>query len=75
MENVMNIQQLSSGDTLSSPAGRSLKVADVFVPRSNREKSQSIPSQFRNFNRKVVVFENGSIAPLKDIKYYYTLIV
>ncbi len=70
----MHIQNLSSGDMVSSPAGRSLKVADVFVPRHNRDKSETIPSRFRNFNRKVVVFDNGSIAPLTDIKYNYKLI-
>ena len=65
------IGELASGDKVASPAGRLLLVEDVFVPRSNREKSRTLPSQFRNLNRKVVVFKNGSLAPLKEIQTHY----
>ncbi len=66
--------QLTVGDRLASPAGRLLKVADVFVPRHNRDKSRAIPSQFRHLNRKVVVFANGAIAPLRDIQARYKIV-
>lgn len=63
---------LGLGAQLASPAGRLLRVHDVFVPRHNQEKSRAIPTQFRHMSRKVVVFDNGSIAPLKEIQQYYT---
>ncbi|MFT5082973.1 MAG: hypothetical protein ACI9Y1_001010 [Lentisphaeria bacterium] len=64
-------QPLNTGDQLASPAGRALQVADIFVPRSNREKSKTLPSRFRSLNRKIVIFVNGSMAPLADIEANY----
>jgi len=71
---MLDNQQLSVGDKLTSPAGRLLKVMDVFVPRNNLHKSKSIPSQYRNFNRKIVIFANGSIAPLREIQAQYKIV-
>lgn len=74
LSSASNRRPLCAGDKVTSPAGRQLLVADIFVPRSNADKSRTLPSQFRNLSRKVVVFANGSIAPLQDIKAHYRLI-
>jgi len=66
-----NPQTLNTGDLVRSPAGRQLEVHDVFVPRHNLEKSRDIPAQFRGMNRKIVVFHNGSMAPLREIQAIY----
>lgn len=66
---------ISAGARLASPAGRTLLVADVFVPRSNAAKSRTLPARFRHFNRKIVVFANGSIAPLQEIKARYRVLM
>ncbi len=65
---------LSRGDLVTSPAGRRLLVKDVFVPRSNRMKSQELPARFRTLSRKVVLFKNGSVAPLQEIQANYTVV-
>ncbi len=72
-ENVVRspIKELSQGDQITSPNGRHLLVDDIFVPRHNKEKSLSLPARFRSLNRKVVVFRNGAIAPLKDVQANY----
>ncbi|MFL0809243.1 MAG: hypothetical protein K6L76_02395 [Agarilytica sp.] len=65
---------LNKGDRVESPGGRQLLVDEVFVPRYNQEKGHSLPARFRQCSRKVVVFHNGSIAPLQDIKAHYKII-
>ncbi len=65
------IKELSQGDQITSPSGRHLLVDDVFVPRHNKEKSLSLPARFRSLNRKVVIFKNGAIAPLKEVQANY----
>ncbi|WP_086931831.1 hypothetical protein [Agarilytica rhodophyticola] len=71
----MNRYELSMGDKVTSPAGRLLRVADIFVPRSNKDKSRSIPAQFRTMSHKIVIFENGSMAPLREIKSHYKVVM
>lgn len=65
--------QVKPGMPVASPGGRRLEVGDVFVPRNERAKGQSLPTSFRNLPRKVVVFKDGSIAPLADVKRYFRL--
>ncbi len=65
------IKELSQGDKVASPSGRLLLVDDVFVPRHNKEKSLGLPARFRSLSRKVVIFRNGAIAPLKEVQANY----
>ncbi|MFL0802771.1 MAG: hypothetical protein K6L81_03575 [Agarilytica sp.] len=69
------IKELSQGDQISSPSGRHLLVDDVFVPRHNKEKSLNLPARFRGLNRKVVIFRNGAIAPLKEVQANYQVLM
>lgn len=66
-------REICSGTRLTSPGGRLLRVRDVFVPKSNSEKSKTLPAQFRHLARKIVVFDNGSIAPLSEVQNFYRL--
>ncbi|MGQ9424486.1 hypothetical protein ACXYTJ_00880 [Gilvimarinus sp. F26214L] len=66
--------QLKPGTALSSPAGRRLEVGDVFVPRNEAGKSRSLPSSFRHLGRKVVVFRDGSIAALAEVRRSFRVI-
>lgn len=59
---------LQPGMPITSPGGRRLEVGDVFVPKHNLTKSRSLPPSFRNVARKIVVFSNGSIAPLAEVQ-------
>lgn len=68
-------KSLSQGDWVASPAGRRLLVEDIFVPRSNKVKSRILPARFRSLGRKIVVFQNGSISPLKDVQAHYSVVV
>ncbi len=63
--------ELTHGARIATPGGRLLCVNDVFVPKHNYEKSRELPARFRTFSRKVVVFDNGSIAPLQEIQRHY----
>lgn len=65
---------LKPGTPISSPAGRRLEIGDIFVPRNDQEKSRSLPTSFRNLGRKVVVFRDGSIAPLADVKRSFRVV-
>jgi hypothetical protein len=60
--------ELLPGMPITSPGGRRLEVGDVFVPRHDVTKSRSLPPSFRHVARKVVVFRDGSIAPLSEVK-------
>ncbi len=66
--------QLTQGTPISTPGGRVLIVNDVFVPKHNHEKSRDLPARFRSLSRKVVVFDNGSIAPLQEIHRHYRIV-
>lgn len=66
--------KIDCGVQLASPAGRLLRVKDIFVPRHNKSKGEMLPSRYRNHARKVVVFENGTLAPLSEIEKRYTLV-
>ena len=68
------MKSLIRGDRVESPGGRLLMVDDIFVPRHDREKGQRLPSRFRQSPRKIVVFQNGSIAPLQDIQANYKIV-
>lgn len=57
-----------AGMKLSSPAGRLLLVSDVFVPKNDPCKGRNLPASFRSASRKVVVFSDGSLAPLAEVK-------
>lgn len=59
---------LKPGVPLTSPGGRILEIGDIFVPRHDMNKGARLPSSFRNLSRKVVVFKDGSIAPLAEVK-------
>ena len=59
---------LHPGMPITSPGGRRLEVDDIFVPRHDLMKSRLLPPSFRNIARKVVVFRDGSIAPLAEVK-------
>ncbi len=76
-ENIVRspINALSCGDHVASPSGRHLQVDDVFVPKHNKEKSHNLPARFRSFNRKIVIFKNGAIAPLKEVQANYQVLV
>ena len=62
---------LSPGQIVSSPGGRSLVVGDIFVPKNNSAKSHALPAQYRTLSRKVVLFSNGSVAKLRDVQERY----
>lgn len=64
---------LSPGQIVSSPGGRNLKIGDIFVPKNNSAKSHMLPPQYRSLSRKIVVFSNGSVAKLRDVKERYRL--
>lgn len=66
-------KQICSGTHLTSPGGRLLQVHDVFVPKFNSEKSKYLPTQFRNCNRKIVLFKNGAVASLREVQRHYRL--
>ncbi len=74
MPNSFRKHQLDPGVQVASPAGRLLRVKDIFVPRHDKSKGELLPSRYRNHARKVVVFENGTLAPLSEIEKRYTLI-
>lgn len=65
---MLNEILLKPGFALQSPGGRRLEVGDIFVPRHDHIKSQKLPASFRNHSRKIVLFRDGSIAPLADVK-------
>lgn len=60
--------ELKPGIPVTSPGGRRLEIGDIFVPRHDTRKSRSLPPSFRYLTRKVVVFKDGSIAPLAEVK-------
>lgn len=60
--------ELLPGMSITSPGGRRLEVGDVFVPRHDVSKSRLLPPSFRHVARKVVVFRDGSIAPLAEVR-------
>ena len=66
---------LSPGMPITSPGGRRLEVDAVFVPKHDMAKSRSLPPSFRNVGRKVVVFRDGSIAPLAEVKQRFHCVV
>lgn len=66
-------RHLFTGKKVISPAGRYLIVDDVFVPKNNVVKSRELPSRFRNLSRKLVVFMDGSMAPLAEIQSVYRI--
>ncbi|NIB43893.1 hypothetical protein HBA55_30100 [Pseudomaricurvus alkylphenolicus] len=63
------INQVNPGDVLITPGSRHLMVSDVFVPRNS--PGVRVPSQFRSYARKIVMFQNGTVAPLADVKRHY----
>ena len=65
---------VSPGIRLRSPAGRLLEVSDVFVPRNNPDKITLVSTLFRNSSRNVVVFKNGSMTTLSDVRARYQLV-
>jgi hypothetical protein len=60
--------QLKPGMPVASPGGRRLEIEDVFVPRNDQGRSRSLPAAFRYLPRKVVVFRDGSVASLAEVK-------
>lgn len=64
--------QIRPGMPVTSPGGRRLEVGDVFVPRNDKLKGRCLPSAFRQLGRKVVVFKDGSIAPLADVRRHFS---
>jgi len=66
---------LRPGMPITSPGGRRLEVGDIFVPRHDLTKSRLLPPSFRNIARKVVVFRDGSIAPLTEVKQRFHCVV
>ena len=60
--------ELHPGMPITSPGGRRLEVGDVFVPKHDATKSRVLPPSFRHLSRKVVVFRDGSIAPLAEVR-------
>lgn len=66
--------QLKPGMPITSPAGRQLEIGDIFVPKNDQAKGRRLPTSFRNLARKVVVFRDGSIAPLADVKRCFKVV-
>jgi len=67
--------ELKPGVPVTSPGGRTLEISDIFVPRHELSKSTRLPSSFRNLSRKVVVFNDGSIAPLAEVKQRFRPVI
>lgn len=59
---------ITPGTQLTSPGGRLVQVCDVFVPRNHAQKGRDLPASFRSARRKVVVFSDGSLASLADVR-------
>jgi len=70
-----NDMQIEPGVKIASPAGRRLEVGDIFVPRNDQTKGRQLPASFRNMGRKVVVFRDGSIAPLAEVKRRFRAVI
>ncbi len=60
--------ELLPGMPITSPGGRRLEVGEIFVPKHDLTKSRVLPPSFRGLSRKVVVFRDGSIAPLAEVR-------
>ncbi|WP_185232796.1 hypothetical protein [Teredinibacter franksiae] len=70
---IKNRKAIRPGVTLVDPTGRRSLVQDVFVPKNQSEKSAHLPSGFRQFGRKIIVFSSGSIMHLADAERRYSL--
>lgn len=70
-----NEVELLPGMPITSPGGRRLEVDDIFVPRHDLTKGRSLPPSFRNVARKVVVFRDGSIAPLSEVRQRFHVLL
>ncbi|MFQ3325264.1 MAG: hypothetical protein ACI90U_003099 [Pseudomonadales bacterium] len=68
------LKQVKPGDIVISPAGRELSIRDIVVPRNARALQSSIPSQFRNSSRKIVIFENDTVTTLAEVNCLYKII-
>ena len=66
---------LCPGMPITSPGGRRLEVDAIFVPKHDVTKSRLLPPSFRHVGRKVVVFRDGSIAPLAEVKQRFRCVV
>ena len=67
------IEQIVPGIKVVSPAGRSLIVSNVFVPKTNQVLAAKLPSRFRALGRKVVVFQDSSVMPLSEMQTMWKL--
>ena len=67
--------ELLPGMPITSPGGRRLEVGEIFVPKHDLTKSRVLPPSFRGLGRKVVVFRDGSIAPLAEVKQRFHCII
>ncbi|PCK03560.1 MAG: hypothetical protein COA42_20680 [Alteromonadaceae bacterium] len=68
---MQKLTSIASGTRVLSPGGRPLVVDAVFVPKHDASNGRRVPSRFRHLSRKLVVFADGSMAPLAEIKAYY----
>lgn len=64
---------LKPGTHLTSPGGRRLEISDIFVPRNDVAKGRQLPPSFRQLGRKVVVFRDGSLASLAEVRQRFHL--
>jgi hypothetical protein len=62
------VEQIVPGIKVVSPAGRSLIVQNVFVPKTNQGLAAKLPPRFRALSRKVVVFQDSSVMPLSEMQ-------
>ena len=65
---LLNHIPLKPGTELTSPGGRRLQVSDIFVPRNDILKGRQLPTSFRQLGRKIVLFRDGSVVPLAEVK-------
>ena len=70
---LLNHLPLKPGTELTSPGGRRLEISDIFVPRNDVLKGRQLPPSFRQLGRKIVVFRDGSMVPLTEVKQRFRM--